>query len=50
MKMHLPPLAVNVQGNSALNGVISGSPERRAGKKGGAFYFDGDDDKITDTL
>ena len=39
--------AVNVQGNTSLNGVISGSPERRAGKKGGAFYFDGDDDKIT---
>ena len=39
--------AVNVQGNTSLNGVISGSPERRAGKKGGAFYFDGVDDKIT---
>jgi hypothetical protein len=34
--------ALNEQGNANLNGVISGSPERRAGKKGGAFYFDGD--------
>ena len=40
-------VAVNAQGNSVLNGNISGNPERRAGKKGGAFYFDGDDDKIT---
>ena len=38
---------MNAQGNSVLNGNISGNPERRAGKKGGAFYFDGDDDKIT---
>ena len=39
--------ALNSQGNVALNGIISGNPERRAGKKGGAFYFDGNDDKIT---
>ena len=39
-------IAFNSQGNPSLNGVISGSPERRAGKKGGAFYFDGNDDKI----
>ena len=40
-------IAINSQGNSALNGNISGEPERRAGMKGGAFYFDGDDDKVT---
>ena len=31
---------------TALDGTISGSPDRRAGVKGGAFYFDGLDDKI----
>ena len=31
--------ALNANGNTNLNGIISGSPERRAGKKGGAFYF-----------
>ena len=38
--------AVNAAGNPALDGTISGSPDRRAGVKGGAFYFDGLDDKI----
>jgi hypothetical protein len=40
-------IALNLQGDVALNGIISGKPVRRAGKKGGAFYFDGNDDKIT---
>ena len=38
--------AVNTTGNTALNGTISGNPDRRTGVKGGAFYFDGSDDKI----
>ena len=36
----------NVTGNTNLDGDIYGNPERRAGKKGGAFYFDGNDDHI----
>ena len=33
------------RGPPDLNGVISGSPEEEQVK--GAFYFDGNDDKIT---
>ena len=37
--------AVNSKGNFALNNYFW-NPERRTGKKGGAFYFDGNDDKV----
>ena len=39
-------IAINATGNVLLNGNIFGSPERKAGVKGGAFYFDGNDDRI----
>ena len=39
-------IAINSTGNTLLNGTISGSPLRIAGVKGGAFKFDGNDDRI----
>ena len=39
-------IASNVTGNALLNGTIDGNPQRVTGVKGGAFAFDGNDDRI----
>ena len=38
-------VAADSSGNE-LNGTIDGSPQRLAGVRGGAFYFDGSDDRV----
>ena len=38
-------VAADSSGNE-LNGTIGGSPQRLAGVRGGAFYFDGSDDRV----
>ena len=39
-------VAADSSGNE-LNGTIGGSPQRLAGVRGGAFYFDGSDDRFS---